>query len=45
MTEQRDQPDDEHFSDWLFYTRKHQRRRRTTHTTHSNTTNTQENNE
>ena len=44
MTEQRDQPDDEHFSDWLFYTRK-QHRRRATHRTLSTTKNTQENNE
>ena len=39
MTEQRDQPDDEHFSDWLFYRRKH-RRRRVTHRTLSTTQNT-----
>lgn len=40
MTDQDEAP----FTEWLFYTRKHQRRHRTTHTTHSNTTNTQENN-
>ena len=39
-----DQPDDEHFSEWLFYTRKHHRRRRTTHTTRTINTNTQERN-
>ena len=37
--------DEESFAEWLFYIRKHQRRRRATHTTHSITTNTQENNE
>ena len=38
MTEQ----DEESFTEWLFYTRKHQRRHRTTHTTHTISNNTQE---
>ena len=33
--------DEESLAEWLFYTRKHQRRHRTTHTTHSSQ-NTQE---
>ena len=37
--------DEESLAEWLFYTRKHQRRHRTTHTTHSITTDTQDNNE
>ena len=40
MTDQ----DEESFTEWLFYTRKQQRRHRTTHTTHSTTTNTKESN-
>ena len=35
--------DEESLAEWLFYTRKQQRRRRTTHTTHSTSTNTKEN--
>ena len=38
-----DQPDDEHFSEWLFYRRKH-RQRRVAHTTRTISTNTKESN-
>ena len=35
--------ENESLADWLFYARKHQRRRRTSHTTHSSTNTEDEN--